>query len=219
MKCIILLAPPAAGKGTQADFLSKKYGFIHISTGDLIRDAIKKNDEMSIYLTEKIQLGKLVDDEIILKLLDRKIGEYSHISGIVLDGFPRNLDQVEKTKQYSNLVDIQNNACVIYLSIDYEHAFKRIVGRMTCPKCNHVYNSLIIESQPNIENTCNDCGVQLEKRLDDNEETFKIRFETYLTQTQPLIAYYKKQGILYEVDSSLPASEVFKKIESIVDNL
>ncbi len=220
MKSIILLAPPAAGKGTQSELLCKKYGFVHISTGDLIREAVKKNDEMSTYLTAQMEAGKLVSDEIILKLLDMKLEELSNEAGIVLDGFPRNLEQVEKAKQYPRLnATVGEDTCVIYLNVDYDLALKRIVGRISCPKCGHVYNDLIAENQPIVKGICNDCQTTLTKRNDDNEETFKVRFETYLEQTEPLIDYYKAKGVLYEVDSSLPTAEVFKAIESIVDSL
>ena len=220
MKSIILLAPPAAGKGTQSELLCKKYGFVHISTGDLIREAVSKNDEMSAYLTEQMQSGKLVSDEIILKLLDTKLAEISNEVGVILDGFPRNLEQVAKAKQYKYLnAAVEEDTCVIYLSVDYDLALKRIVGRISCPKCGHVYNDMIEENQPIVKGICNDCQTELTKRDDDNEDTFKVRYETYLEQTEPLIAYYKDKGVLYEVDSSLPTAQVFEQIESIVYHL
>ncbi len=220
MKSIILLAPPAAGKGTQSDLLCEKYGFVHISTGDLIREAVSNQDEMSAYLTEQMQSGKLVSDEIILKLLDTKLEEISNESGVVLDGFPRNLEQVEKARQYKHLNEaVEKDTCVIYLSVDYDLALKRIAGRISCPKCGHVYNDMIEDNQPTVKGICNHCQTVLTKRSDDNEDTFKVRFEMYLNQTEPLIAYYKEKGLLYEVDSSLSTAEVFKQIESIVDHL
>lgn len=217
MKSIILVAPPAAGKGTQSSLLCEKYGFIHISTGDLIREAIKKNDEMSEYLNSQIASGKLVSDDIILKLLGSKLEEVE-AAGYILDGFPRNVNQAI---EYDNLLKSMNQSisCVIYLSVDEQLAQKRIVGRISCPKCGRVYNELIEENQPKVEGMCDDCQVALEKRNDDNQETFKVRFETYQEQTAPLIDYYKDKNVLYEVDSTLPTNEVFKKIESIVDSL
>lgn len=216
MKSIILLAPPAAGKGTQSELLCEKYGFVHISTGDLIREAVSKKDEMSAYLTEQMQAGKLVSDEIILKLLQNKLSEVS--TGYILDGFPRNVSQADA---YQSMLEVNNQelSAVIYLSVDYELALKRIVGRISCPKCGHVYNDMMEENQPTVKGICNNCGTELTKRSDDNEDTFKVRFETYLNQTEPLIAYYKEKGLLYEVDSSLSTAEVFKQIESIVDHL
>lgn len=216
MKSLILLAPPAAGKGTQSELLCEKYGFVHISTGDLIREAVSKKDEMSAYLTEQMQAGKLVSDDIILKLLQNKLSEVS--TGYILDGFPRNVSQAEA---YQSMLDENNQelSAVIYLSVDYDLALKRIVGRISCPKCGHVYNDMIEENQPTVKGICNNCQTELTKRSDDNEDTFKVRFETYLNQTEPLIAYYKEKGLLYEVDSSLSTTEVFKQIESIVEHL
>ena len=216
MKSIILLAPPAAGKGTQSELLCEKYGFVHISTGDLIREAVSKKDEMSAYLTEQMQAGKLVSDDIILKLLQNKLSEVS--TGYILDGFPRNVSQAEA---YQSMLDENNQelSAVIYLSVDYDLALKRIVGRISCPKCGHVYNDMIEENQPTVKGICNNCQTELTKRSDDNEDTFKVRFETYFNQTEPLIAYYKEKGLLYEVDSSLSTTEVFKQIESIVEHL
>lgn len=216
MKSIILLAPPAAGKGTQSELLCEKYGFVHISTGDLIREAVSKKDEISAYLTEQMQAGKLVSDDIILKLLQNKLSEVS--TGYILDGFPRNVSQADA---YQSMLEVNNQelSAVIYLSVDYELALKRIVGRISCPKCGHVYNDMMEENQPTVKGICNNCGTELTKRSDDNEDTFKVRFETYLNQTEPLIAYYKEKGLLYEVDSSLSTAEVFKQIESIVDHL
>lgn len=124
MKSIILVAPPAAGKGTQSALLCEKYGLVHISTGDLIREAIKKNDEMSEYLNSQIASGKLVSDDIILKLLGSKLEEIQE-SGYILDGFPRNVNQA---KEYDKLLQTmhQSISCVIYLSIDEELAQKEL---------------------------------------------------------------------------------------------
>ena len=218
MKSIILVAPPAAGKGTQSSLLCEKYGLVHISTGDLIREAIAKKDEMSDYLKSQIEAGKFVSDEIVLKLLGSRLQEIQGGSGYILDGFPRNLSQAI---EYDRLLAEMGEkiSCVIYLSIDKELAQKRIVGRISCPKCGRVYNELILENQPKVTNTCDNCGVSLEKRSDDNAETFGVRFETYMEQTAPLINYYKEQNILYEVDSTLPTNDVFAQIESIVDQL
>lgn len=218
MKSIILLAPPAAGKGTQAELLCKKYGLIHISTGDLLREAMKNDDEMGSLLKEQMQSGKLIGDEIVFQLLENKLQSMENAYGYILDGFPRNVNQAE---EYSRLLHSKNQelSVVIYLSIDYDLALKRIVGRISCPKCGHVYNDMILENQPIVKGICNDCKETLTKRSDDNEETFKIRFETYFEQTEPLIQYYKEKGLLHEVDSSLSTTEVFKQIEGIVNSL
>ena len=218
MKSIILLAPPAAGKGTQSNLLCKKYGFVHISTGNLLREAMQKDDEMGHSLKEQMKSGKLIGDDIIFQLLKDKFTTIEDSLGYILDGFPRNVNQAE---EYNRLLDSKNQelSAVIYLSIDYDLAFKRIMGRVSCPKCGHVYNDIIEENQPSVKGICNDCQTELTKRSDDNEKTFQVRFETYLEQTEPLVAYYKEKGILYEVDSSLSTTEVFEQIKNIVDSL
>lgn len=218
MKSIILLASPAAGKGTQSDLLCKKYGFVHISTGDLLREAMKNDDALGNLLKEQMQSGKLIGDQIIFQLLENKLQAMENAPGYILDGFPRNVNQAEV---YQKILEEshQELSAVIYLSIDYDSSLKRIIGRISCPKCGHVYNDLILENQPSVKGVCNDCQSQLTKRDDDNEEIFKIRFDTYIEQTQPLVAYYREKGLLYEVDSSLSTEEVFKQIESIVNGL
>ncbi len=218
MKSIILVAPPAAGKGTQSSLLCEKYGLTHISTGDLIREAIRKNDEMSDYLKTQIEAGKFVSDDIILKLLGNRLNEIQHGTGYILDGFPRNVNQAIS---YDHMLEEMGEkiSCVIYLSISKEEAEKRIVGRISCPNCGRVYNELIQENKPKFANTCDDCNVALQRRSDDNAETFAVRFQTYLEETAPLIDYYKKQNVLYEVDSTLPTDQVFATIESIVNQI
>ncbi len=210
MKSIILLAPPAAGKGTQSDLLCKKYGFIHISTGDLIREHGKTDHN---YLS-----GKLVSDDIVLQLLKDKLQEIQKKEGYILDGFPRNVSQARAYQQMLEEMH-QELSAVIYLSVDYNLALKRITGRLSCPNCGHVYNDLIEENQPIVKGVCNNCQMELTKRVDDNEDTFKVRFETYLHDTKPLITYYKEKCVLYEVDGAMSTSEVFHQIESIVNSL
>lgn len=215
MKSIILLAPPAAGKGTQSKLLCEKYGLFHISTGDLIREAVSHEDEMSEYLQAQMNAGKLVSDDIILNLLNSKLQEIQGANGYVLDGFPRNIAQA---KEYDQLLETihEQISNVIYLSIPYEEAKNRIVGRISCPKCGRVYHELISENKPQQEGICDDCHIQLVKREDDDEQTFEKRFETYQKETRPLIEYYQEKNILSEIDSTLSTNQVFKMIESIV---
>lgn len=215
MKSIIFIAPPAAGKGTHSDMLAKKYNLAHISTGDLLREAVEENDERGNYISNIMHSGKLVNDDIILELLRERLLKSDCENGYILDGFPRNIDQAfayEKILKELN----KDLGVVIYLNVDKELCKKRIVGRITCPKCGAVYNSLICESKPKTDNVCDHCGSDLKKRSDDNEETFDKRFETYMTLTEPLIDHYKKLGILYEINGNEPKNTIFSKIEDIV---
>lgn len=207
---IIFIAPPAAGKGTQSKFVSSKYNLEHISTGDLLREVSLKDDELSREIRNKMSKGLLISDEIILKLIKDKI---KNNNGFIFDGFPRNLLQA---KEFDDLLSELNQKIdyVIYLKITEEIARERIVGRMVCPKCGSVYNYGINALEEN--HFCKNCNETLIKRKDDTIETFNKRFEVYMEQTSPIIEYYKNQGILYEVDSSVEPNDVFKQIENII---
>lgn len=207
---IILIAPPAAGKGTQSELICNKYDIKHISTGDLIRTVINSNDEKSIELKKTIGQGKLVSDEFVLDLIKDEIKDGN---SYIFDGFPRTVNQA---KLFDELLEKLNEKIdyVIYLDINKEMASKRILGRLSCSNCGKVYNDQIEESMPKINGICDDCNIELSKRNDDNEETFNKRFDTYMSETKPLLDYYKDR--LYIVDSSLNKYEIFKQIENII---
>ena len=207
---IILIAPPAAGKGTQSELICNKYDIKHISTGDLIRTVINSNNEKSIELKKTIEQGKLVSDEFVLDLIKDEIKDGN---SYIFDGFPRTVNQA---KLFDELLEKLNEKIdyVIYLDINKEMASKRILGRLSCSNCGKVYNDQIEESMPKINGICDDCNIELSKRNDDNEETFNKRFVTYMSDTKPLLDYYKDR--LYIVDSSLNKYEIFKQIENII---
>lgn len=207
---IILIAPPAAGKGTQSELICNKYDIKHISTGDLIRTVINSNNEKSIELKKTIEQGKLVSDEFVLDLIKDEIKDGN---SYIFDGFPRTINQA---KLFDELLEKLNEKIdyVIYLDINKEMASKRILGRLSCSNCGKVYNDQIEESMPKINGICDDCNIELSKRNDDNEETFNKRFDTYMSETKPLLDYYKDR--LYIVDSSLNKYEIFKQIENII---
>ena len=207
---IILIAPPAAGKGTQSELICNKYDIKHISTGDLIRTVINSNNEKSIELKKTIEQGKLVSDEFVLDLIKDEIKDGN---SYIFDGFPRTVNQA---KLFDELLEKLNEKIdyVIYLDINKEIASKRILGRLSCSNCGKVYNDQIEESMPKTNGICDDCNIELSKRNDDNEETFNKRFDTYMSETKPLLDYYKDR--LYIVDSSLNKYEIFKQIEDII---
>jgi len=217
MKNIIFIAPPAAGKGTQSELLCNKYGLLHISTGDLLREESKKNTELGQEIKEKMSTGKLIDDSIIIELLKNKLIEIGNKS-IILDGFPRTVVQAEA---YDDMLDELNLdlGYVIVLDVDKELLEKRIVGRVSCPNCGNVYNELIEESKPMQEGLCNNCHTKLVKRADDNSESFKVRYETYLNTTKPLISYYESKGCLYHVDGNSSKHQIFDNIVNILEKI
>lgn len=214
---IILLAPPAAGKGTQSLKIVEKYKLKHISTGDLLRASLNNNDDLANQIREIMSSGKLVSDEIILELIKNEFTS-SHGYGFVLDGFPRNLTQAIKFEEL--LKDLnQSLDKVLYLSISKDEALKRIVGRRTCKSCGRIYNTMIDLEKPKREETCDECGIPLTRREDDNEDTFASRYQTYLSETEPLIHFYQEKGLLKTIDASFKTEEVFNKIEEELDPL
>ena len=206
---IILIAPPAAGKGTQSELICKKYNLNHLSTGDLLRETTTKDDEVSREIKDLMNKGMLISDDIILKLIENKIKDNDNF---VFDGFPRNLS---RAISFDTLLNNLNKKIdyVIYLKIDKQTALSRIVDRYVCPKCNSVYN---LKDEVKI---CKNCSEQLIKRKDDNEETFNNRYDVYMNETYPVINYYKEKGILHEIDSSNTPDTIFNEIESIIGEL
>lgn len=213
MKNIIFIAPPAAGKGTQSELLVSEFGYNHISTGDLLRSKQNDGSELGNYIKDLLSQGKFVDDDIVTKLLSDKL---SSIDGpFILDGYPRNIEQANILDDVLKSLNLSIDA-VIYLNVDSETAMKRALGRVSCPKCNKIYNKYIEEKMPKITNICDDCGIELIGRSDDNEESFKIRFDTYISQTQPLLDYYKSNGLLVIIDKVNTPNETFEEVKKVI---
>lgn len=215
MKNIIFIAPPAAGKGTQSDLLVKKYGYIHISTGDLIREEIAKKSEIGLKVASIIESGNLVSDEIVTELLKNRLSQDDVRNGFILDGYPRNIEQAKILQRITKDIAITIDT-VLYLEMSPEVAMHRALGRVTCPNCGHGYNKYEEATKPKNGLMCDDCNVELVGRTDDTEETFKIRFQTYIENTLPLLDYYKEQGILSIIDNSGTPDETFNAIESVI---
>lgn len=215
MDSIIFIAPPAAGKGTLAHMLHEKYLLPHISTGDLLREASSGDSIEAQNLAREMQSGHLIADDIILSLLTKRIMMPDCENGYILDGFPRDIAQAIA---YEKLLATLNKPLgkVISIYVDEDVAMKRITGRMTCPQCHTVYNAYIEEAKPQVTGICDECGVQLEKRSDDNVETFQVRFQTYLENTAPLLQYYEEKGNLYRVNNDISKEVAFEAIERII---
>lgn len=211
---IILLAPPAAGKGTQAEILTQVYNLNHISTGDLLRNASREESEFGQNLKNMMESGNLVSDDIVLEVLNRYLEKTDNLN-LLLDGFPRNIYQAEKLDEILKLRNSQVDY-VFLLNVSKEILLYRITGRRLCKSCGKVYNVNIDPLKPKTESICDECGGELFARRDDNEETFNVRYNEYENQTSPLINYYKQKGILYEVDSSVSREDTFRQIEEIL---
>lgn len=212
MKNIILIAAPAAGKGTLSELLVEKYGYIHISTGDLLREASKEKSKLGEKISTMLKNGELVSDEIVFELLENKLKVVD--KPYILDGFPRTINQAYK---YDELITKLNKSLgiVVVLNCDYDILKNRIVGRCLCKECGSIYNTLTGVNTPKEENICDKCGGELYKRSDDNEESFKTRYETYLEKTKPLIDFYQEKGNLHYVNSETK-DIMLKEIEDLL---
>ena len=217
MKNIIFLAPPAAGKGTLSEMLTEKYGYGHISTGDLLREEVKKGTALGQEAEGLMKAGKYVPDELIIKLISNRITEPDCENGYILDGFPRTLVQAQK---YDELLKRENKdlGIVIYIDIDKEMAMKRACSRLTCPKCGKIYNKYSKEMKPLKDGFCDNCNVTLSQRQDDSEETFIKRFDEYVEKTMPLYDYYNNKGVLKIIKAHESKYETFNEALKILED-
>ena len=217
MKNIIFIAPPGAGKGTQAKMVSEKYVIPHISTGDLLRDERNSGSELSEMLKQEMDKGNLIDDNIIVHLLRERLNKVDCNNGYILDGYPRSVLQ---SKIYEDLLLELNKeiGIVIYMDIDKDLALERTLSRLICSSCGASYSSASLELKPKIDGICDRCGHMLRVRGDDNPEVFSNRFDTYLRETKPLIDYYNSLGILKTITvlKNDTAQDVFNKIEQFL---
>lgn len=216
---LILFGPPGAGKGTQSSFLVESEKMFQLSTGDLLRAELKSGSDLSKQLKEIMDAGKLVSDDIINNLIEKKISDPSVKNNIIFDGFPRNLEQAKSLDNMLNKYN-QKISAIINLKVDYSVLVKRISGRVSCSICKKPFNEFF---DPPVEpNNCsnNNCGSrELIKRSDDNESTVKNRLKTYDDQTLPILDYYRKKGIVKDVDAMKAINEVTGEIKSIISNL
>ena len=213
---IILIAPPAAGKGTLSEMLVEKYGYGHISTGDLLREEIKNGTEIGKQAESLMKEGKFVSDDVIIELISNRITKPDCENGYILDGFPRTINQAEK---YDELLAKLNKdlGVVIYIDIDKDIAMKRACSRITCPKCGRIFNKYSNEMRPKVEGICDDCGEKLTQRQDDSEETFIKRFDEYVEKTMPLYDYYKNKGNLNVIKAHESKFDTFDEAVKVLE--
>lgn len=215
MKNIMFIAPPAAGKGTQAELVVEKYGIPHISTGDILREISKEDSELGSYVFETLASGKLVKDEITYQLIEDRLKKTDCKNGFIIDGFPRNLDQaIEYDKILEKLGYTVGN--VIYIIIDEKTLEKRITGRRVCEECHTIFNINDENSAPQTESACDNCGGKLYQRNDDNLEAFQTRYKMYQEKTEPIIEHYRNQEVLYEVNGNDTVENVFNEVDKII---
>ena len=211
---LILLGPPGAGKGTQARMLQETFGFVQLSTGDLLRGAVAAGTNAGLEAKAVMEAGGLVSDEIVLEVLSDRLAEPDCASGVVLDGFPRTTGQAQALDVILAASGQQIN-CAIALEVDNVKMVQRIAGRFTCGDCGEGYHDTFKPTK--IENTCDGCGSKnMTRRADDNAQTVMSRLDAYQVQTEPLIAYYDAKGALRTVDAMGEIDGIGQNIAQIV---
>ena len=210
---IIMLGAPGAGKGTQAKQIADKYSIPHISTGDIFRANIKNGTELGKKAKQYMDQGALVPDELTCNLVMDRIQQDDCKNGFVLDGFPRTIPQAEALDAALGKIN-EKMDYAIDVDVPDENIVNRMSGRRACLNCGATYH--LISIPPKVEGICDRCGSKIVLREDDKPETVQKRLKVYHEQTQPLIDYYKNQGILKSVDGTQPMDEVFKAIVTIL---
>ncbi len=210
---IVMLGPPGAGKGTQAKRIARELGLPHVSSGDIFRENLKNKTELGELAETYMNRGELVPDGVTIAMIKDRLSREDCGDGAILDGFPRTPAQAKALDQMLSEMDAQVDT-VPYINVPDQVLIKRLTGRWTCPECGHMYHE---EFNPPVEDlVCDNDGAELYQREDDKPETVKNRISVYREQTQPLIDYYEKQGVLTEIDGDQEISEVTDELLSIL---
>ncbi len=206
---IILLGAPGAGKGTQAAAVAQRLNLVHIASGDLFRQALEQGTKLGLKAKAYMEKGVLVPDELTTQMVLERMSAPDSEAGVILDGFPRNLNQAEALDKALSQPDKAIDR-IVYIKVPEGELLKRLSGRWICRHCQSVYN--IINSPPKVEGKCDKCGGELYQRPDDTPQTVKKRLEVFLAQTAPLIDYYTRRGKLSEIDGEGNVAEVTRRI-------
>jgi adenylate kinase len=212
---LVLLGPPGAGKGTQARMLTNRYDIPQISTGDILRTAVKEETPLGIKARELMDKGALVTDEIVIGLVEDRLAESDCEKGFILDGFPRTIKQADELKK---MLQARGKTIdhVISIDVDKEDLLARITGRLTCRGCGKGFHILFYP--PKVGDSCDDCGSELYERDDDKEETMRKRLDVYEQQTAPLVTYYAEEAQLRTVHGSGSIDEIQWRLLTIIES-
>lgn len=208
---IILLGPPGSGKGTQGDLIERKYGFPKISTGDLLREAVRQGTSLGKKAEVFMKQGQLVSDDIVIAMIKERIDEADGETGYVLDGFPRNIAQAQALEK----VNSHSPEVVIDIRLDEDEVIARLQARRVCSRCQHIYNLQVCK--PKRDGLCDDCGGPLIQREDDKPEVIKKRLRVYQKKMERLIDYYVRKKVYKTVDGQGGIEAVFQRIYAILD--
>ncbi|AEH45346.1 adenylate kinase [Thermodesulfatator indicus DSM 15286] len=210
---IVFLGPPGAGKGTQAKMIAEKFGIPQISTGDMFREHLSKGTELGKKAKEYMDKGALVPDEIVLGMVEERLKQPDCEKGFILDGFPRTVPQAEALDKLLEKLGKKIDYAIL-IDVPDEELVKRLTGRRTCKKCGMMYH--VMFKPPKEEGKCDVCGGELYQRADDNEETVRNRLKVYHEQTEPIIEYYEKKGVLHRIDGMGSIDEIFNRIVKLL---
>jgi len=206
---IILLGPPGSGKGTQSKLLVGRYNIPNVSTGDILRENIAKNTELGVSAESFMEKGKLVPDDVILGMVKDILDQDYVATGFIFDGFPRTIPQAEG---FDSLLSKRNLSIdhVINFEVLEDEVVSRLSSRWSCPQCGAIYNS--ITNPPLVSGICDNCGAVISQRNDDKEETVRIRLAVYFEQTEPLVDFYSKKGLLIRISGDGGPENIFDRI-------
>jgi adenylate kinase len=210
---LIFLGAPGAGKGTQAREVSKYFGNPQISTGDILRDAVKRQTPLGMAAKAKMEAGELVPDQVVCGIVEERVSQPDCAKGFILDGFPRTIAQAEFVERMLEAKG-KGRPQVLNIEVSEELLLKRLTGRLTCSVCGEIYN--IHFNPPKVEGICDKDGGKLLHRADDNEATIRQRLDAYHKSTSPLIEYYRSQGVLLAVDGNKEPEAIAKGLTDLL---
>ena len=213
---ILIMGPAGAGKGTMSDLILKEYDIPHISTGDMLRENVRKGTDLGKEAQSYMEAGKLVPDSVINGMVEKRLQEPDCQKGYLLDGFPRTLVQAQTFAKIADKIGKPVEA-VIALEVDFEILKERITGRRICPKCGAIFH--MKNHPPKVEGICDECGAELSQRKDDTVEQLKVRMDEYEKSTKPVIDFYEGKGVVTHINAANKPAEVFEKIKEALGKI